>query len=80
MTEAEEEGAKAIRGEEEDIISKIFPASSTDRSISLAQASYLRIFDKDSSVDWYDIKTTTFRDVPMGKETEVISGKKVKFC
>lgn len=74
------QGAKAIRGEEEDIISKIFPASPNDRTISLAQASYLRIFDKEGSADWYGIKTITSYEVPKGKETEVISGKKVKFC
>ncbi|KAK3186293.1 hypothetical protein K4F52_004831 [Lecanicillium sp. MT-2017a] len=79
MAEPEEEGAKAIRGEEEDIISKIFPAFTTDKIISLAQASYLRIFDTEGSVDWYNIKTVTSFDVPSGKETEVISGKKVKF-
>ena len=47
--------------------------------ISIAQASYLRIFDKESSVDWYNIKTITSIDVPKGKETEVISGKRVRF-
>ncbi|KAK8142950.1 hypothetical protein MY10362_008032 [Beauveria mimosiformis] len=79
MAEPEEEGAKAIRGVEEDIISKIFPAFTMDKKVSVAQTSYLRIFDQEGSVDWYNIKTVTSFDVPKGKETEVISGKRVKF-
>ncbi|KAM3555623.1 hypothetical protein MY1884_005503 [Beauveria asiatica] len=51
MAEPEEEGAKAIRGVEEDIISKIFPAFTIDKKVSVAQTSYLRIFDQEGSVD-----------------------------
>ena len=73
------QGAKAIRGEEEDIPSKIFPPFNSDKKISLLQASYLRIFDNESSKDWYNLTRVDGIEVPKGKETEVISGKKVKF-
>jgi hypothetical protein len=64
---------------EEDITSKLFPADDKDRTISLVQASYLRIFDKNSDFDEHNIKTSKSYAVPKGKEVTVISGKSVKF-
>jgi hypothetical protein len=68
-----------VAGEKEDIPSKIFKASKHARKVTLDEASYLRIFDSNGSEDWYKIKTTSTYPVPAGKETEVISGKGVKF-
>lgn len=73
------QGDKAIRGEEEDIPSIIFPAQDDDRRLYVGQAAYLRIFGDGQQEDHYNVKNVTV-DVPKGLECEVIGGKRIKFC